>query len=67
MAILNVFCRHQWGVPIHAKYTCLKCGRVKITEAIEYDAERDRLRIQAAKVELQRELASRSDTGRRIA
>ncbi|HZS46288.1 MAG TPA: hypothetical protein VFC63_14525 [Blastocatellia bacterium] len=68
MAILSVFCRHQWGFPLHGKYTCMKCGRVRITEAIEFDAERDRVRIQAARMELERELSSKPrPVGRQVA
>ena len=67
MAFLSVFCRHRWGVPMHGQYTCLKCGRVRKTEAITYDAERDRRRIQSAKIRLERELAAQETSDRRIA
>lgn len=67
MALLSIFCRHRWGFPMHGQYTCMKCGRVRITEAIAYDAERDRRRIQTAKSELERELAAHKVNDRRIA
>jgi len=49
----RLFCKHDWGVPIRGKKTCLKCGSEREVPALLFNPETDRARIEAARKKLE--------------